>query len=110
MKRRRPEKWMCVTKYGDEHVEYIYPTVEGAAGLACRLAGEGHPSMVFDPEGIQVANFIARKPRLQRKIKRDPNLGKSLQASAEKRRQSEKRDRLRRPGPKKKPTLTRRKA
>lgn len=109
LKRRRPEKWTVLAKYGSALKEYKYDTVEGAAMLACRIAGQGHRSYVLDPDNNQVAEFKPYKAR-PKKIERDPNLGPNLQAAAEKRRQAEKRERLRRPGPKKKRTLTRRKA
>lgn len=110
LKRKPSEKWTVLAKYpGPKGVEYKYDTVEGACMLACRIAGEGRRTYVLDPENNQVAEFKPRKHR-SKKIDRDPNLGPNLQREAEKRRETEKRRRLRRPGPKKKPTLTRRKA
>jgi hypothetical protein len=110
LKRRRPEKWTVLVRYpGPKMVEYRYDTVEGACGFACRVAGDGHRVHVLDPENNQVAEFKPRRPR-PKKIDRDPNLGPNLQRAAEERRQVEKRERLRRPGPKPKRTLTRRKA
>lgn len=109
LKRRRPEKWTVLVFYpGPKGVEYKYDTPEGACMLACRVAGDGHRVVVLDPDNNQIAEFAPRKPR-PKNIERSKTLGPDLQRAAEKNREAEKRQRLRRPGPKKKPTLTRRK-